>query len=248
MASPYDSLAADYNALFGDVKSWAQRWYERFRQYLGPALAGARILDCACGTGAHAYALASHGHRVSAADASEGMLREARRLFQEAGLAVPTFRSLWRELPQHVEDPFDVVVCCGNSISHCPSGEAVAAAVAGMRAALRPGGYLLLDNRHWEKLLAERPRFQVGAPALHRGVRTLPIYFWSFAGWKRPVTAELLFVFEQPEAIAHRSYVLEMHPYRIEELRQRLSGSGFDEPELHFFEEGERYCLVARRR
>jgi 2-polyprenyl-3-methyl-5-hydroxy-6-metoxy-1,4-benzoquinol methylase len=50
--------------------------------------AGARVLDLACGSGRHALAAARQGARVVAADRDVGRLTLARRLADDAGLAV----------------------------------------------------------------------------------------------------------------------------------------------------------------
>ncbi len=50
--------------------------------------AGARILDVACGTGRHAIELARRGYEVIGIDLSEGMLAEARRRAEAAGVEI----------------------------------------------------------------------------------------------------------------------------------------------------------------
>ena len=71
----YDSFAADYHWLFSGVadRPFLEE-HEELLEALGP---GARILDCACGIGIDAVALAHEGYTVCAADASAGMVAEA---------------------------------------------------------------------------------------------------------------------------------------------------------------------------
>lgn len=49
---------------------------------------GAAILDVGCGTGRHAVGLARKGYRVTGIDLSSGMLAEAHRVAEEAGVKV----------------------------------------------------------------------------------------------------------------------------------------------------------------
>ncbi|OGO09898.1 MAG: cyclopropane-fatty-acyl-phospholipid synthase [Chloroflexi bacterium RBG_13_66_10] len=70
---------------------------------------GAEILDIGCGTGRHSVELARRGFRVTGVDLSRGMLAEARKAAEAAGVDVEwikadaaTYRALRR---------FDAVVC-----------------------------------------------------------------------------------------------------------------------------------------
>jgi len=246
VSDAYAGLARVYNVLLGDLEQWSEQWYARIGGYLEGIPRGARILDCACGTGAQAYALASNGHEVTAADASGEMLDEARALFNDRGLEVPTRRCRWTELPEAVGGDFDVVLCLGNSISHCPDTEAMTAALGAMRRVTKPGGRLLVDSRSWETLMESRPRFSVGSPRLFQGVRTLPVYVWSLADWGCRSTAEILFVFEHEPVPTFSSYTIEMFPFRRRKLEAVLTRCGFTDIVVWPFEQGDRYCVVCR--
>src|SRR5262245_6349015 len=84
--------------------------------------AGASILDIGCGTGRHAVALAKRGFRMTGIDLSRGMLREASRAAQAAGVKVDfvhadatTFRT---------DRKFDAVIClCEGAFTLIGSGD-----------------------------------------------------------------------------------------------------------------------------
>jgi 2-polyprenyl-3-methyl-5-hydroxy-6-metoxy-1,4-benzoquinol methylase len=60
----YDALAGDYHWLIPDALLSGDYTVERLGPLLGRLSPGARILDCACGSGTDALALAHHGYRV----------------------------------------------------------------------------------------------------------------------------------------------------------------------------------------
>jgi hypothetical protein len=57
------------------------------------------------------------------------------------------------------QGPFDLLLCLGNSLPHVLTPEAVQSALVDFNACLRPGGYLLIQNRNFETVLAERQRW-----------------------------------------------------------------------------------------
>jgi SAM-dependent methyltransferase len=81
---------------------------------LGP---GSAVLDAACGTGLDAAALARRGFRVRAADGSAAMVEIAAARFRREGLALPVRQCLWADLPDTIDERFDVVLCTGNALA-----------------------------------------------------------------------------------------------------------------------------------
>lgn len=85
-ALPFDELAADYDRSFTGTR--VGRWmraaaWRRCDVLFAP---GSHVLEINCGTGEDAVHLAGRGVRVTATDASDAMVSEARRKVGNAGL------------------------------------------------------------------------------------------------------------------------------------------------------------------
>jgi glycine/sarcosine N-methyltransferase len=174
----YDTLAADYDRF---VHWEARLAYELpFFQRLFTEHGIERVLDAACGTGQHAIALARRGYQVVGADLSAPMIERARQnavrrdaanaYFVVAGLG--DLASLGRT--------FDAVLCLGNSLPHLLTAAAVTRALADFAVVLRPGGLLVMQNRNFDRVWAERERFM--PPQMHRedGQEWIFVRFYDF--------------------------------------------------------------------
>ena len=106
---------------------------------------GARVLDCAAGTGQLAVGLAQRGFEVVASDASGAMVARTAELAQRHGVALEARRCPWDELPEQGWPPFEVVFCVGNSLAHAADRRE---ALEGMRGVLAEGGFLVLTSRN----------------------------------------------------------------------------------------------------
>lgn len=84
----YDTFASDYEWLFSDATLSGDPQVDALKAILGTCGGEPRILDCACGTGLTALALARRGYSVIGTDASAGMVTRAREHAAEARLHV----------------------------------------------------------------------------------------------------------------------------------------------------------------
>ena len=124
---------------------------------------GSRVVDVPCGSGRHSLALARRGHTVTGLDISAEAIEHARRTAKAAGVDVDFRLAEMREVPP---DGFDAAVCMGNSFGYLePDG--LRAFVAGLAAAVRPGGGLVVDyNAAAESIL---PGFTGEDRTMHAG-------------------------------------------------------------------------------
>lgn len=128
------------------------------------------VLDCACGTGRDLILFHSLGCDVVGSDLSPSMLAAAKKNLASAGVEVPLLALDYRNLPEHFDRPFDVVVCLSGSLLEASDDEEMLGALRNMRGVLRQGGLLILTQGMTDKMWRERPRFilDVDTPEVSR--------------------------------------------------------------------------------
>jgi glycine/sarcosine N-methyltransferase len=182
----YDALSDDYDHMV----SWEERLRreEPFFEKVFADRGVASVLDAACGTGMHAVAFARRGLRTAAADVSPAMIDRARGHARAAGVnvawSVAGFGGLAAAFPGEV-GAFDAVTCLGNSLPHLPDDAVLGAALADMARMLRPGGVLVVQDRNYDRVLAERVRFMPIAARGEPGDETIYIRITDFLGADR---------------------------------------------------------------
>lgn len=240
-ADDYAGLAADYH--------WLESGQANALSVVARHGGGTRILDCACGTGTDAVALSRSGHRVWASDGSAAMVDAARRRVTGAGVDVPVEQCRWRELPGRFPEPFDLVLCLGNSISHL-GGDEMVASFRGMAGVLAGGGRLVLNARNWEKLRRDRPRLTYPDQVVEReGRRCVPLYIWSFPeDWAAPHGVEIAFLVESSGRLTVHRHELAFWPFRRTDLHARLEAAGLEVVSDDHDPEADWYEVVARPR
>jgi SAM-dependent methyltransferase len=115
-------------------------------------LGAQRVLDVGCGTGCLAIALAAAGRTVTGADPAAASLEVARA--KEGGAAVTWIQADATSLPPVGPDlagtdlaGTDLAVMTGNVAQVFLSDQEWAQVLHAIRAALRPGGYLVFETR-----------------------------------------------------------------------------------------------------
>jgi len=174
----YDAFSADYDR-FVD-------WEARLAYEL-PFLEGLlsergihRVLDAACGTGHHVLALAQRGFETAGADLSAEMIALARQNAATAGCDIPFTLAGFGQLADRLGGHFDALLCLGNSLPHVLTGGELEATLVDFAAALRPGGLLVIQNRNFDRVLADRVRW-MGPQAHQEGGREwLFLRFYDF--------------------------------------------------------------------
>jgi SAM-dependent methyltransferase len=244
----YDTIAAVYEFLVPDALLTPQGSADAFAAHLEP---GARVLDCACGTGTLAVGLALRGCEVVATDASPAMVARTRALAAAHGVDLGASACTWEQIPERGwERRFDVVFCVGNSLPHAVGRDGRRAALRAMASVLRPGGRLVVTSRTWERVRADGTRLQVASALVTRdGRRGLPIYSWTIpAGWDEPhfFDVAVALIDDGGGVTTHRERFA-FWPFTEEQLREDLRAAGLEaEGESVAADKPGRYLVTAR--
>jgi SAM-dependent methyltransferase len=166
----FDAMAGTYD----ELEPWYEHLYARVHAIVREALpcpavtGGATALDAGCGTGFQTAVLDTLGYRAHGVDLSPALLTVARARLPRATFA----RGRLESLP-YADGSFDVVTCCGSTLSFVTDP---AAAVTELARVLRRDGRLLLEVEHkWSADLAWMAASALTGDALEYGVsgRTL---------------------------------------------------------------------------
>jgi len=249
-AEPYDELAGVYDWLVPEFVLAPQDSAAVFAD--GLALrSGARVLDCAAGTGQLAVGLALRGFDVAATDASGAMIERTRGLAAEHGVAVDARTCTWEQLSdQGWADGFDAVFCIGNSLTHAAGQAARRRALTGMAAVLREGGPLVLTSRNWELVRAAGRGLDVGTQLVQRGGRRgLTIHVWTLAeDWDDRHDLDVaVALIDDDGGVRTISERLAFWPYAHTTLDEDLRAVGLEPLSSTYESHVERYRVVALR-
>ncbi len=186
-----------------------------------------RVLDAACGTGMHAVALAQEGYEVVGADLSLKMIEAARA--NAAGVAVHFVVAGFGELYTKLGGSFDALLCLGNSLPHLLTPADLEAALADFAACLRDGGLLLIQNRNFDRVLAQRERWQE-PQSYHEGDQEwIFLRFYDFEP-DGTLTFNLVTLHRQEkQEWKQRLIATRLWPQRQGELLTALEKAGFGE-------------------
>lgn len=245
-AQQYDTFSSDYHWLYSDYALSGKMARDENGDVLALADPKASILDCSCGTGAFAIAVAKLGYEVSGSDGSQGMVDQAIVAARRADINLPLKCCVWANLPGHFTEQFELIFCLGNSIGHVRDKEEMVRSLRGMRQVLKDGGKLVIESRNWEQLRKEKTRFTVFQWRERAGQRCLPIYVWTYPeNFDDPHTIEVLLAFDTGGKASIRSYPIVYYPFHLEELKERLRCAGFSETEIRFSKDRTAYRVIA---
>ena len=166
-ATDYDAFAPYYDAFTtgSDYDAWTEHVLRQARR---DGLAGATLLDLACGTGKSFVPFLRRGFQVTACDVSEGMLAQAAAKAPEATLVHADIRRMARL------GSFDLVTCFDDSLNYLLEEGDLAGALCAIADNLSPRGLAVFDLN---TLLAYRTTFARDSVSIADGL----VFAWSGA-------------------------------------------------------------------
>jgi SAM-dependent methyltransferase len=183
---------------------------------------GAAVLDLGCGPGRVAIPLARMGHRVVGLDAQAGYLARARAWAAREGVPLDLRQGDLATAP--LPRDLDAVLCVFTSFGYFAEPGRDGAVLARARAALRPGGRLLLETAHRDGVVRLlRPR-EATAPDGRR---------WREEPRFDPVSGVLEARWTLTTADGTRAFTSRMRPYSATELAGMLRRAGFRRTTFH---------------
>lgn len=234
-----------------------QRGWDIFREHYENIFAGTGVktlLDCSIGSGNLTLELAELGYQVTGSDLSEAMLSRCREKAEKRGLKVELFPSDFREIDKTAPGKYDCVMSTGNSLPYV-SNEDVVRTLAAMDRLVAPGGYLYLDTRNWDKILAEKQQYYFYLPMFHGDLRVDTIQFWEHHG-DGTITFHIVFTLEREGKVVQRVVFQEFyHPIKRSVIENALEKMGYQIKRLEPHpvqapvpaEEAEWYCILAKK-
>ena len=160
-----------------DVKDWASE-EQTLRAVMGDA-AGRSALDCSCGWGKQAIALAKLGWCATATDVSDSSMDFARRCAGDEKVDIAFRACDMRDLGRHFQGAFDWAVSCF-ALYELQTDEEIRQALYGVYAALKPSGQFYVRLRDMDFLMEELPRHVFKGEKRVENGRIICIEDWDY--------------------------------------------------------------------
>lgn len=251
MADLYD-FPEIYDERFTDAanNAYRQHYEKMFHRYKI-----SDILDCSFGTGNLTFELCELGYKVWGSDLSETMLSQAEKKAKEKGFDVPLTCCDFRELSNYYDRQFDCVMSTGNALAHVNNSD-VKKTLREMDKLVKPGGYLYLDTRNWDKEMREHRHMSFANPYLREdGSRINYAQMWEYPA-DGSVRINILYGYEKDNNIyKQETFTERLIPFGIDLIKEtllELGYGGFVVKPLPYFSDMEFmemgwYCLVAQK-
>ena len=249
-ARPYDTLANVYEWLTPDEVITPTGSADLFAPVLEPLKRPARILDCAAGTGQLAVGLAAIGFHVVATDASPAMISRTRALAATHGVELEALTSRWEELPDQQFEPFDAVLCVGNSLAHAVARAGRQAALAAMADVLRGQGLLVVTSRNWEVVRTRGSGIELDDRTIDRHGRPgLVVHAWTIPEtWEQPHHLDVaVALLDNLPSVTTKHERLTFWPFTHQSLEQDLQAAGLTPSTSTYAAAAERYLVTAHK-
>ena len=150
-------LAPIYLWMVGGLESAFQAGAVDIATFCDSSPAGRIAVDLGAGFGMHAIPLARQGYTVTAIDTSAELLSQLRS--HSPDLAIRTVVADILTFPQYVDEPADLILCMGDTLTHLQEQASVDDLFQEIGRSLKPGGKFALTFRDYTRPPAGIARF-----------------------------------------------------------------------------------------
>ena len=193
--------------------------------YIAQLLQGRRrILDIGCGTGNRTVHLSAEAEQIVGIDLDEGMIAKAMLENARSNIHYAVADMLDIDTT-FIREPFDGIVCLGNTLVHLPSPDAILEVLKKIYELLAPGGISILQILNYDRIINEKitclPVIDTANTRFERR------YAW-LDGDMRFITTLTL---KETGQSLHND--ISLYPLRKEELSSMLAATGFLQTEYY---------------
>lgn len=206
----------------------------KFLQSLMHGLNSLRILEPFCGTGRFLVPLASDGHEIVGIDRTSTMLARARMKIAQLPDTVAKRILLIKADVTTADWPggFDLVLLASNCFYELATPEEQERCVAMAATALKPGGYLYIDNDHMEGDLHDAWRktgIQANQPLLCADGTRYEAFsetIWYDAAQRLHRSRRRIVVTMPDGKVVDQEFIIQKHPISVDEVQSWLTNHG----------------------
>lgn len=232
----YDDLADDYQFIFADWQNTVSRQANIISAFLlSQGIDNTKtILDCTCGIGTQAIALATKGYQVHGTDLSAKSIARAREYAQQFDTSHPITFDV-ADLLQAPDNPqiYDVVLAFDNPIAHFQTDDDLATAFTTMAAHLKEGGLLTTSLRDYAALSQERPRQSHISVTDREGVRRIIFQVWDWSEDGTSYDSEMFMLTNTDDEWQTKTVKSKFHAWRRAEVCCILDEVGLSDIQWH---------------
>jgi len=222
-----------------------------------------RILEPFCGTGRIFIPLATDGHELVGIDQAHYMLEHARNKISQLPAEIRHRISLIEAnvLMSDWHEGFDLVILGGNCFHELASPEEQEQCIINAAKSLKPGGYVFVDNDHWEgdldpvwRTSGIKKGFPSGTCADGSRVESTMETIWFDNSLRLVKFRRQTRIVHPDGTVMEKEYLQQKHPVGAVEVQQWLEKYGFviehfygDHSENPYLDTSERAIFWARK-
>jgi glycine/sarcosine N-methyltransferase len=178
----YDDLSVDYHLNFGNWDDAITNQAKILDRIIKDHAKGSAqtLLDCSCGIGTQAIGLAQTGYTVTASDLSPLAVKRAEEEALKRNVSIHFKIADFLKLDSEIEDTFDVLISCDNSLPHLLSDTELELAAKNILSKIRPGGLFIATIRDYDEILKSKPISTYPIVADNDDTKTYTFQTWEW--------------------------------------------------------------------